>query len=116
MTTIQDCLNIIMSVADAMEYDGNRVAARQLTTAVGDLHHLVGELNKKIPNPLAVPNEYEMCTAKSVGKIAAIKAIKERLGLGLLEAKQSIEYYCDYFWDGHRGQMFPNEKYKIDPR
>lgn len=114
--TLQDCYAVILSVADALQNSDERMLARQLYTAVDNIQSEVGKLQKKIPNPLAVPNEYEMCTAKSVGKIAAIKAIRERLNFGLLEAKQSIEYYCDYFWDAHRGQIYHNEKYKIDPR
>lgn len=114
--TLQDCYAVILSVADALIYENNTVAGRQLRAAMYDLRKLVDEATKEVKLPWPVPNENEMTIATREGKIPAIKAIRERLGIKLLEAKQSIEYYCPSFWDSYHQKYTANEKYKIDPR
>lgn len=114
--TLQDCYAVILSVADALLYDGNSVACRQLRGAVVNIKNEIEKLEKKIPNPLAVPTESEYHTAQYVGKLFAIKAIKDRLGLGLLEAKRAIEFHCPRFWNSHQQHWEDNPKFKIDPR
>lgn len=114
--TLQDCYAVILSVADALIYEGNIVAGRQLRSTVADIKNEIEKLQKKIPYPLAVPTESEYHTAQYIGKLTAIKAIKDRLGLGLLEAKQAIEFHCPRFWNSHQQHWEDNPKYKIDPR
>lgn len=49
------------------------------------------------------PNSEEIRTAKTSGKLEAVKMYKERTSRGLMESKKIIESVCPVFYDGMGG-------------